>query len=355
MLGQLKGILRERQYEESLDLMERRRRAGFVPPRSKVHTADDATILARLEEHPPGWILNGGGKKDPSTQKQSLSSMVVESLERKCIQVLSRCIMEYLEAMGREDLHAALSLLPPDTLAELSIAVSKGNGISNDLAYCIGKHAHVEELSLRSNMKIGCETNNYLTDEGLLELVPRLPSKAQCDDGSETIVDDWEDACNDWSDETMLDTRPAAAAAVPVVVDVLHLDGVNVGLKRLELIDCLYLSSKAIMALLQKCACITHLSLAGSIQVIDDGMEVIRALPELLPDLQVLDVTRCSWVTGDLLAQMRDAYERGPTSGPSSTSHKRPPIVHCQGFLPSEDFSRIEEPIRNNSTRPAAW
>lgn len=321
-LGRLNGILRERQYEESFELMERRRRDGFVPPRTAAFHTSENDAIPTLDDHPPGWILQYGKDLAPCQQIP-----VVESLERHCLKVLSRYIMEYLEAMGREELHAALSLLSPDTLATLSITVSKGIGISDDLAYCIGKHAHVEELSLRSNVKIGTGSNNHnhnhLTDQGLFHLVPRLPYPAQGDNGHERILEDWEDMYNNQHDDT-LENRHSLAW------DVFHLDGVNVGLKRLELIDCLYLSASAVLALLEKCTCITHLSLAGSIEVIDDGVEVMQALPERLTELQVLDVTRCSWGTGDVLAQMRAAYEKGYSS-------RKPPIVHSQGLLPSSD------------------
>ena len=343
MLGQLKGILRQRQFEESQELMERRRRDGFVPPRTTPPTEASTPLM---EDHPPGWMLEYG--KEKSTNQ---TSCLVESLEDKCLKVLSRFIMEYLEAMGREDLHGALSLLPPETLTALSIAVSQGKGISNDLAYCIGKHAHVEELSFRSNTQtmVG-DSHNWLTDEGLFELVPRPPSKNQHNEDFQDILDDWEDTYNkQFSDNNDDDWENRHALTLDALQ---QLDGVNVGLKRLELVDCLYLSSKSVVALLDKCPCITHLSLSGSIQAIDDGVEVMQALPELLPELQVLDVTRCSWVTGSLLATVQDAYLKARMPHP-------PPKFISQGFFPDLVDHLLAFEQRQHQGRPgsrsAAW
>lgn len=321
-LGQLKGILRERQYQESYELRERRRRAGFLPSLSNTIDPTNQTSIPKLTDHPPGWILHHDTKRE--TDRASPGG--IESLQAKCLKLLSRYIPEYLEATGLEGLHSALSLLPGDTLADLSIAVSKTHGISDDYAYCIGKHAHVEGLCFRSNLHIQEGMNDFLTDQGIMDLVPRLPSSMTPPEIEidEKRLEDWESLYRDDVDDGW-ETQQS------LTVDVLQLDGVNVGLKRLELIDCLYLSAHSILTLFQKCACITHLSLAGSIQVIQDGRDVVRGIPELLPILQVLDVTRCAWVTGDLLNEMRQAYA---TLYPS----RMIPVVHAQAFLPSEDY-----------------
>lgn len=314
-LGQLRGILRERRLEESHELLERRRRAGFVPARARNEVP---TSTPQVEAHPPGWILHYGKQK--LCESASILHSQVESLESKCLKVLSQYISEYLEAMGREELHATLSLLPPETLAALSEVISRGKGVSDDLAYVVGKHAHVNELCFKSTTNLG--DGNMLTDKGLIELVPRLPATIERGDDYEET---WEEAYGDESDgEDNFKKRQG------LVVDSLQLDGVNVALKRLELVDCLYISADAVLALLEKCACITHLSLAGSIQVVEDGVQVLLALPELLPTLQVLDVTRCGWMSASALRQLQSSYTM-------KYSFRRPPVIHCQGcFLPEE-------------------
>jgi hypothetical protein len=325
-LGQLKGILRERHFQESHELLERRRRLGFVPDRTRNETP---TPTPKVEAHPPGWILHYGKKKPgeilEATAKH-ISAVRIESLESKCLKVLSLYILEYLEAMGIEELHAALSMLPPETLSALSEAISKGKGMSDDLAYVVGKHAHVNELCFKSTTSIG--DGNILTDKGIIELVPRLPTTSERGDDYEETWEDWEEAYKDESDdEEEFQKRQG------LVVDPLHLEGVNVALSRLELVDCLYISADALLALLEKCACITHLSLAGSIQVVEDGRRLLLALPELLPALQVLDVTRCCWMSASVLKQMQCTYME-------KYSFRKPPIVHCEGCFLTEQFQQ---------------
>jgi hypothetical protein len=195
-------------------------------------------------------------------------------------------IVDYLEAMGREDLHAALSLLPSETLATLSVRISKNTGVTNDLAICLGQHAHVEALCFRAagpstshEEEEDHATNTPLDDRGMLELVPRLP---QTDD--DYARDSWE--CLFEDDNHTL--------------DVLQLEGCNLRLKRLELIDCSSLSATTLLMFLEKCSCITHLSLAGSLVPDRTVDQVLLSLPELLPALEVLDVTRCSWMSNAL-------------------------------------------------------
>ncbi len=313
-LGQLKGILRERQFQESYELFERRRRAGFVP----ALLVSNSVPITNVEIHPPGWILNYGKVQLSKTVGET--NDLVGSLQSKCLLLLSRYILEYLDALGKEQLHSTLALLPTETLAALSEAVSKGIGVTDDLAFVLGKHTHAEELCFRST--IGTGEDNALTDKGILELVPRLPSILVRGENDQETWDDWEEAYLDNSDDELQQRQL-------LVVDALQLEGVNVGLKRLELVDCLYISADAVLALLEKCACITHLSLAGSIQGIDDAVQVIRALPELLPSLQVLDVTRCGWMSISILTDLQEQYRK--------KSSYKPPIVHCQGcFLPEE-------------------
>jgi hypothetical protein len=279
-LSQLRGILQERHSQEAYELEQRRRRDGFLPQRDE----DTCPKLAEVVSHPPGWILNYGKEQNPPE--------VVESLQSKCLKLIGEYIQEYLEAMGKNELHAALSLLPSETLATLSVVVSKTSGVNNDLAIVLGKHAHVEGLCFRA-----AHDDQTLNDEGLLELVPHLPSQG--------VHESWEELEDDHDH---------------ALVDVLHLEGCNVRLKRLELIDCPYITADAVIKLLEKCACITHLSLAGSLHTVEDGVRVFRELPNLLPGLQVLDITRCSWMTTSFLESFRQCY-----------LSQKPPSVYCQG------------------------
>jgi hypothetical protein len=287
-LAQLKGILRERQTHESFLLAERRRRGGFLPSLTEDDDDTDASKAVEIVSHPPGWILKYAYDGKPQRKRDDDASDVVdarqkiESLQEKCLPVLASCIMEYLEAMGPEDFHGALSLLPSDVLAKLSVAVSTTHttGVTNALAMVLGKHAHVEALSFRE----GAHFEDSLTDDGLLELVPLW------DDSSLHVPDSWEDA----EEKKTANNNNSLMMRMMMDFDMLQVEGCNLRLKRLELIDCQSLSADALITFFERCSCITHLSLSGSVPTIQDGIKVFLSLPELLPALQILDVTRCA-------------------------------------------------------------
>jgi hypothetical protein len=267
-LGQLKGLIRERQSYEQFEMMQERRRNGFVPHAKIPQLQSDP-----IETHPPGWMLYYG-------EPDFLIDPTVELLQKSCRKVLAKHLQDYLEAMGPQDLHGVLSLLPSETLSALSVEISKRCGMTNELAYVLGCHAHVERLSFHPSLHI----DETLTDEGIEALVPYIP-------GQDTN-DSWEE--------------------IQTSIDLLQLQGVSMRLKRLELIHCHLLTFGALERLFTKCSCITHLSLAGSLSA-DDGPQVLLHLPQWLPGLQVLDLSQCSWVTAELLHVFSNGYkDRGP-------------------------------------------
>ena len=267
-LGQLKGLIQERQSYEQFEMMQERRRNGFVPNARLPQLQSDP-----IETHPPGWMLHYGEPDDPIDP-------TVELLQKSCRKMLAKHLQDYLEAMGPQDLHGALSLLPSETLSALSVEISKRGGMTNELAHVLGCHAHVERLSFHAALHI----DETLTDEGIEALVPYMPEQ--------DTHDSWEE--------------------METSIDLLQLQGVSVRLKRLELIHCHLLTFGALERLLTKCSCITHLSLAGSLNA-EDGPQVLLHLPQWLPGLQVLDLSQCSWVTAELLYVYSNHYEnRGP-------------------------------------------
>jgi hypothetical protein len=266
-LGQLKGLIQERQSYEQFEMMQERRRNGFVPHAKLPQLQSDP-----IETHPPGWMLYYG-EPDPIDP-------TVELLQKSCRKMLAKHLQDYLEAMGPQDFHGALSLLPSGTLSALSVEISKSGGITNELALVLGCHSHVERLSFHAALHI----DETLTDEGIEALVPYMPEQ--------DTHDSWEE--------------------METSIDLLQLQGVSVRLKRLELIHCHLLTFGALERLFTKCSCITHLSLAGSLSA-DDGPQVLLHLSQWLPGLQVLDLSQCSWVTAELLHVFSNGYEiRGP-------------------------------------------
>jgi hypothetical protein len=308
-LTHLKGILRERRTHESFLLAERRRRNGFLPSTEDA----DASKAVEIVSHPPGWIVNYGKRQRQRDDITSTAPQEVEPLQGMCLTVLAGCISDYLEAFGPHDFHGVLSLLPSDTLAKLSVAVSTSIGVTNTLAMVLGKHAHVEALSFRA----ATQYEDSLTDDGLLELVPLW------DDSSIYVPDSWEDAAEDGGATT---SSTVSSSFKLMDFDMLQVEGCNLRLKRLELIDCQSLSAEALITFFERCSCITYLSLSGSVPTIQDGINVFLSLPELLPALKILDVTRCAWIsTSTLDSFMQCDYRDG----------KKPPTVHCEGCFRS--------------------
>jgi hypothetical protein len=275
-LSQLKGLIRERQSYEHYELLEQRRRLGFVPARPKEHSE----TAKEVPNHPPGWMLQYG--KDEN-DKESDATIPIAPLHETCLHTLARYLPEYLEVLGAEELKESLAFLPSDSLSELSTLVSQSHGMNNRLAYCIGAHTHVESLSFHAAV----HKDETLSDEGLLSLVPTMPSRVK---EHET----WEDLDNDDED---------------IGCDLLQLEGVSMKLRRLELVNCSLVSFDAVEQLLSKCSWITHLSLAGSLT--EDGADVLLQLPQWLPALQVLDLSNCAWVTQEIIFEFTESYPEG--------------------------------------------
>jgi hypothetical protein len=463
----LREALRERSSQELYELQQHRRRAGFLPPsrneeelRKSAAAATAATIQRRHYHHPPGWLVHyadadanwhlgdeiraspmhrrrrrlrrerrqqqqhaasllpifddkeeeEGGEvepeeewKDDSSSSATKTVLGMSSLQSKCIGVLGKFLPDYLNAMGREDLNAALSLLPGDSLTTLSIMVSRSHGgITNDLCYVLGaSHGDLDRLSLRAapqsrtSSSSSSDTTDTLTDEGLLSLIPTLASNGkatsnQDDDGgggkgssaTPTAYDSWEDYLSE--EENNLDHSPLS----PSLNSMLQLGESYYSLlrlRRLELIDCQFVSAGAVRKLLQRCSGMTHLSVRGSIflrtpilleeenDANDDQTnnkdagsdsrsdsaegkgdpsislssfygpeQLLLELPDLLPALQVLDLSHCAWVTTSLLeafgrvyADQQRQHEQEEEEDPwsSNAPSRSVPLVYCVGGM----------------------
>ncbi|KAL3911080.1 MAG: hypothetical protein SGILL_007423, partial [Bacillariaceae sp.] len=321
--------------------------------------------------HPPGWILRYGVEEEDELTQSSVQ--VPPPLHTLALRQFADYFDHYEDAMGSNQLHAALSVLPPESLAELSILISssckkdnnkkndkkkKNGGINDRMLVLLAKHGHVEQLCLRAaslpeddeeqheqeeqvlddddgdddnNNSIDDDDPNHrrslllssgtLTDRGLLALMPPLSLSLQDQRGNnnssnnlkednEYVPDCWEDdeECDaDTETEAWADNLPTNN----IMSDPLHAHAaLNIKLRRLELLDCQHISAPVLLQLLERCSGITHLSLAGSfVRNPQDGIDVLSALPQALPKLQVLDVTRCPWVVASLLNFVKTEYE----------------------------------------------
>ena len=148
------------------------------------------------------------------------------------------------------------------------------------------------------------------------------------------------------------------------------MDGCNINLRRLELLDLsgnTIPTADTILRWFEICSGITHLSLAGSFSPIPShpiittvssssfsvarshpnnnnnenrydhhhyhhsiGRQILLSIPQLLPHLEVLDVTRCLWVTESLLTQFLEQYCSSYLSSSSSCNHSNQQQHHHQ-------------------------
>ena len=148
------------------------------------------------------------------------------------------------------------------------------------------------------------------------------------------------------------------------------MDGCNINLRRLELLDLsgdTIPTADTILRWFEICSGITHLSLAGSFSPIPShpiittvssssfsvarshpnnnnnenrydhhhyhhsiGRQILLSIPQLLPHLEVLDVTRCLWVTESLLTQFLEQYCSSYLSSSSSCNHSNQHQHHHQ-------------------------
>jgi hypothetical protein len=285
-----------------------------------------------------------------------------------------------MRAMGRDELHGAMSLLPAETLSELSIVLSSmhndddghgggyrgggGGGIHDDLAILLGKHPHVQSLCFRAapatddeieqqhdrhrqqqqqqhgdhddGTASGDKSAITLTDRGMLELIPRLPYMDKHDDQALECWEDVSDAesnCDDTDGNEAFDRFAWNYHHKNKLIhslDMLRVQGCNIRLRRLELLNCQHVSADTVLQFFGKCSGSTHLSLAGSfLRNSQDGIDILSKLPHVLPHLQVLDVTRCPWVTTPLLSIFLEEY----TALRQQHGDNLPPLprVFCQG------------------------
>jgi hypothetical protein len=301
-LGQLRNLLRERRSHENFEWMQQRRRNGFLPQNRQTTTITGKT-LASVSLRPLGSLLFA-------------STTANDNLQTKCVQVLGEYLSDYKEAMGKEELHAALSLLDSESLALLSVAVSKTKkGVDDDISFCLGKHSHVQALCFRAR-KSNSDDASYFSDQALLDLIPTShhfdPSSSFRNSytiSKETIS--WEDLEDDQDGmDSILKSDDTSS---------------SYRLKRLELVDCPSLTSNALRQFLELSPFITHLSLAGCLNSEGDGgTKLLEDLPSLLPGLKVLDLTKCSWVTDALIInQLKQKY---------SNSQQTPPKVYHKNF-----------------------
>lgn len=285
-LTHLRGLLRDRQREDTLEYQQARRRQMTASLRveasnRKNEESADENDTASPKRREPGWLLyhSEGDSKGRSPGPPTLQSL--------CVASLGPVISEYLDAFGVDVLSSIFSSLPSNVLKDLSIKVSECKGVNDELVLALGSHSHVEALALHS--AAGPER---VTADGILSIVPRVCTGNK-DDIDERIQESWEDA-----DQT------------------LHIEGCS-RIRRLELCN-LHVPDEededtdyeraeeeiqdAVVSLLNLCGRIDYLSLSGSFR--SHPHRLLQSLPALLPTLQVLDLSFCMWMDDAILTSL---------------------------------------------------
>ena len=223
--------------------------------------------------------------------------------------------------------------------------------MDDDFALLLGQHQHVERLCFRSRFSTSTRRST-ITNVGLEALIPRNPvwfegrhrrrrknhvedndtnNKVADDESSscanDGVLDSWEDDSeSSSSDHEPFDIEREGNPLSDLAQLISGSSGCNLRLRRLELLDLSAVdnsidvhvddhgnssTTSILLRWFETCSGITHLSLAGSFRVHHEvGRTILLSLPRVLPNLEVLDVTRCPWATDSLLARMLNGYLR---------------------------------------------
>ncbi|KAL7427330.1 hypothetical protein ACHAXM_000803 [Skeletonema potamos] len=349
-MAHLRFLLEARRIEDRIDDRQLRLRLQRQRMR-KVHLEEGkiiSTNTSNEERHEPGWLLTHDMQNHDKLDITTNS--IVPSLQKIAAQRLGPLLPIYVAACGHEYVGSALQSVSPDILCEVSIALanspqSEGATITDGVLKSLVQSGVASRLVLRGTgtpLEDDCNRNegerdddddddtHLLSDVGLLSICPRIQTDngAQYDDdenGDSFCDDDWETIVHDIA-----------------TVGCIHLT-------RLELIDIPLniptsqsslggISIDALRKVLKTCPGITHLSLSGCFsnwhqntflieQAQDANMLIGGSLPPtieisttqlfdqfkcsdggivsgldiLLPDLRVLDLSHCSWLTSDTL------------------------------------------------------
>jgi hypothetical protein len=241
-----------------------------------------------------------------------------------------------LDSISLEELHSIIALLPSETIEELSILISTSQGFNDQIMMLLGCHSHINGICIRPTRRIGnCEDEeeddgttttgrSTVTDKGMVALIPKglavkekkykrrgdnnITSNADSDqdddddDDDDDVLDCWEDYDDASSGDDVNNNNDLYNSMSPPSPRPQYMMGCNIRLRRFELLDSHDVSSSLLLRFLEKCSGVTHLSLGGSTfedddENDDDGRSIMSELPRALPQLQVLDLTRCVWVT----------------------------------------------------------
>jgi hypothetical protein len=337
-----KQVMDDNQSYQQYVIRERRRRHGYLPSSDGAATAEQTHRQQRNNQrhnhhhhrhHPPGFILNYGSNKEEEEEERRSATHKIPTLQSLSLKVFATYVQEYLDSISLEELHSIIALLPSETIEELSTLISTSQGFNDQIMTLLGCHSHINGICIRPTRRIGnyedeedgttAPSRSTVTDKGIVALIPKglavkekkrkgqgdnhiTTDKSNSDpdqdddDDDDDVLDCWEDY-NDTSSGDECNNTNDLHSMLPLSSYPQYMMGCNIRLRRFELLDSPNVSSSILLRFLEKCSGVTHLSLSGSTFEDDDddvdGRSIMNELPRALPQLQVLDLTRCVWVT----------------------------------------------------------
>jgi hypothetical protein len=396
-LNPLRGLLRERILEDRLlDATQRRARllittttttttnnsnttrsSSSTKPQEYDHHGnpiqkeENNCLFNEIQNIHAGWLLTydhraamAGIDSKSILSLPSAVQCIQSSLEDLTLNVLASVMREYVNACGVDYMHARVSELPGNVIAKLS---SKCPCVTDDIAYILGHHSHVDRLVLNGSedmyhfsfwMEDEDENENEmeeeeegsslsLTTKGLCRMIHA--QQETCDseqdecisisssssnnnnnNDDEQVIDSWEHLSlhNEEKNSNVSNLVPTSMA--------------NTWSNNLQRLELRYFhprdDGREFIGFLMKCSNLTHLSLAHSLNSMtgprillwlleEDVMDVehgtkakrksSKTILDVLPKLQVLDLHGCQWLHLDLLEMFLDRILQ---SSPSSRS-----------------------------------
>ena len=386
----LRFLLEERRLEDRID--DRQLRLRLQNQRmKKVHRQEGGNCCAKNilneERHQPGWLLTHDKIHDNNSK--------VPSLQKLAAQSLGAFLPIYVAACGHEYVGNALQSVSSDGLCEISISLANSlrteatitDGVLKSLVYS-GVASKLVLRGMESPFDDEYDRNDeddvyLLSDEGLLSICPRIYPFNNDDENDDSSCDNWE-----------------TVAHGIVTVGCYHLT-------RLELIDIPLnvsrsatssggISIDALRSVLKSCPGITHLGLSGCFsnwhqntflieQAEDVNMlicgslppittvlnfmqqqltsgrsdqisipqyfdhfrcrdgDIVSGLDDLLPDLKVLDLSHCSWLTPDALKLFLLKCKQRANVAKSTTTIQHVNILGCESIVTASFLQWLEE------------
>lgn len=289
----LRGLLIERMIDDrSRDSMFRRATSRILvsrPSESEASHPDsnDTDVIC-----PAGWLMCFNYREArvgiPAIEMKDR----IPSLQNLCLKSLAPYLEAYVMAFGKEYIRDRLSELPSELLTKLSAQTLK---VNDDLAFVLGCHSHLSGLVLntkRRNIQQE-EDNSYDNDRlgilGLKHLVRDFADESVL--GDTPVLTDWENF-NENDDDSCdkIDFNYPSK------------------LERLELHNFHTSSPISFVRILQLMRCLSHVSFSncfnsttGEQLLLGDKQTETLILTDYIPKVKVLDFTKCSWLTFDLL------------------------------------------------------